>query len=69
MKKRIAECVGFQWDEWNSEKNWERHGVSNSECEEAFFNPSLPLFGGGGRISGQNGQVPQRNPLNLLDPT
>ena len=30
-------CVGFEWDEGNATKNWERHHVSRSECEEIFF--------------------------------
>jgi len=33
---------GFEWDEGNSDKNWIRHRVSKSECEEVFFN--LPLL-------------------------
>ncbi len=34
----LAECTGFQWDEGNTEKNWELHQVSNAECEQVFFN-------------------------------
>jgi hypothetical protein len=30
-------CVGFEWDEGNATKNWERHQVSRSECEEVLF--------------------------------
>lgn len=33
---------GFDWDEGNRDKNWLKHGVSNGECEELFFN--LPLI-------------------------
>ena len=29
---------GFEWDEGNIKKNWERHRVSYIECEEVFFN-------------------------------
>jgi len=32
---------GFEWDEGNRDKNWRRHQVSASECEEVFFNQSL----------------------------
>ncbi len=42
MKAVIANCQGFQWDEGNSDKNWYLHQVTNSECEEVFFN--LPLL-------------------------
>ena len=34
----LAECTGFDWDEGNAAKNWERHQVSRGECEEPFFN-------------------------------
>jgi uncharacterized DUF497 family protein len=32
---------GFQWDKGNKSKNWEKHRVSISECEEIFFNQPL----------------------------
>src|SRR5215208_1692056 len=38
----LSQLVGFEWDENNREKNWEKHGVLASECEEVFFN--LPLL-------------------------
>ena len=37
----LKECTGFEWDEHNSEKNWQKHRVTPSECEQIFFN--LPL--------------------------
>ncbi|MGH9431397.1 MAG: BrnT family toxin [Terriglobia bacterium] len=37
-----AECTGFDWDVGNIDKNWEKHGVSDTECEEVFF--SRPLI-------------------------
>jgi len=37
----LAECVGFDWDEGNLLKNWEKHGVSAFECEQVFFNRPL----------------------------
>jgi len=41
MMDRLSECIGFDWDEGNLLKNWERHGVSAFECEQAFFNQPL----------------------------
>ncbi|MFW5443576.1 MAG: BrnT family toxin [Methylococcaceae bacterium] len=41
MKHEILTCVGFQWDEGNSEKNWISHQVTKSECEQLFFNQPL----------------------------
>ncbi|MGD1103354.1 MAG: BrnT family toxin [Terriglobia bacterium] len=34
----LTECVGFDWDAGNCGKNWTTHRVSDSECEEVFFN-------------------------------
>ncbi|MBI5631070.1 MAG: BrnT family toxin [Elusimicrobia bacterium] len=34
-------CEGFEWDEHNVRKNWEKHGVSFAESEEIFFNEPL----------------------------
>jgi uncharacterized DUF497 family protein len=36
--------TGFDWDEGNRGKNWEKHQVSDSECEQVFFNQPLLLF-------------------------
>lgn len=38
---RLASCEGFDWDVGNSDKNWNKHGVSTAECEELFFNQPL----------------------------
>lgn len=37
----LENCEGFEWDEGNSAKNWHLHGVTDSECEEIFFNQPL----------------------------
>lgn len=34
-------CTGFDWDEGNLRKNWEKHAVTVSECEQVFFNRPL----------------------------
>lgn len=36
-----AQITGFDWDEGNSRKNSEKHGVSQSEAEAIFFNEPL----------------------------
>ena len=33
-----ARIVGFQWDEGNARKSFDKHGVSQSEAEQVFFN-------------------------------
>jgi len=34
----LAQCSGFDWDEGNLLKNWEKHSVLPSECEQVFLN-------------------------------
>jgi uncharacterized protein len=41
MTDKLSECDGFDWDEGNLLKNWERHAVSAFECEQVFFNQPL----------------------------
>jgi hypothetical protein len=44
LPDELAACTGFQWDDGNSEKNWERHQVSRLEAEQVFFNRPFVLF-------------------------
>jgi uncharacterized protein len=44
LERLVEGCEGFQWDSANSEKIWERHRVTPTECEELFFNRPL-VFG------------------------
>ena len=37
----VGECTGFEWDEGNLDKNWRKHRVSSSECEQVFLNQPL----------------------------
>jgi len=37
----LFQAEGFEWDEGNIEKSWEKHRVSYLECEEVFFNQPL----------------------------
>jgi uncharacterized DUF497 family protein len=39
--KVISDFIGFEWDEGNLTKNWEKHRVSALECEQVFFNRPL----------------------------
>jgi hypothetical protein len=38
----LSQLTGFEWDENNRDKNWDKHEVMPGECEEVFFN--LPLL-------------------------
>ena len=37
----LSRVTGFDWDESNASKVWEKHSVSQSECEQVFFNQPL----------------------------
>lgn len=39
--KILANCTGFEWDQGNITKNWDRHDVSTVECEQIFFNKPI----------------------------
>ncbi|MFT3741358.1 MAG: BrnT family toxin [Gammaproteobacteria bacterium] len=41
MRKLIEECIGFDWDIGNLDKNLIKHNVSHWECEQVFFNKPL----------------------------
>ena len=41
MAEVFGGVTGFQWDEGNSEKNWQRHHVTQAEAEQVFFNRPL----------------------------
>src|SRR5439155_13089518 len=36
LSRRLREAVGFDWDAGNVEKNWVKHSVRYTECEEVF---------------------------------
>ena len=39
----LNQCSGFDWDEGNIDKNWLKHRVSHTECEQIFFNHPLAI--------------------------
>jgi uncharacterized DUF497 family protein len=41
----LGECIGFDWGEANSVKNWERHRVTPEEAEDIFFRDPLVVRG------------------------
>lgn len=48
----FTQAKGFDWDEWNTEKIWEKHEVSSAGCEQVFFNQ--PLVAGEGIAHSQD---------------
>ena len=41
MDQLLLNCIGFEWDKGNAEKNWIRHQVTRNECEQIFFSDPL----------------------------
>jgi uncharacterized protein len=41
----LSECIGFDWDESLTVKNWERHKVTPEEAEDVFFHEPLVVRG------------------------
>ena len=39
--RELGDWDGFDWDEGNLLKSWEKHRVSAAECEQVFFNRPL----------------------------
>jgi uncharacterized protein len=37
----LTQIIGFEWDDGNARKSVEKHGVSQFEAEQAFFNQPL----------------------------
>jgi len=37
----FSDCIGFDWDDANSQKNWESHRVTQEEAEDVFFNEPI----------------------------
>lgn len=42
-KDPLAACTGFDWDDANAVKNWERHRVTPEEAEDVFFHDPFVL--------------------------
>lgn len=40
----IQSAVGFEWDEFNTGKNWQKHRVTPEEAESIFFHEPLLLL-------------------------
>jgi len=39
--EQLINCTGFDWDEGNTSKNWLKHKVAPTECEQVFLNQPL----------------------------
>jgi uncharacterized DUF497 family protein len=50
----LSACVGFEWDEGNKVKNWQKHNVSQFEAEQVFFNVPLVIADDAGHSQKEN---------------
>ncbi len=41
----IERLTGFQWDDGNARKSADKHGVTQAEAEQVFFNEPLLVVG------------------------
>ena len=41
----LENCTGFDWDDANVHKNWERHHVTPEEAEDIFFQQPFVVRG------------------------
>lgn len=44
MKDKLKDCTEFDWDVSNINKNWYKHHVNFTECEEIFFNKPFWVY-------------------------
>ena len=42
--KLLKQPLEFQWDQGNQKKNVTKHGVTNQECEEIFFDKNRKIL-------------------------
>jgi uncharacterized protein len=44
LDSRFIKPLGFDWDQGNKEKSWNKHKITIKESEEAFFNRPIKTF-------------------------
>ena len=37
----LSKLAGFEWDKWNIDKSYQKHGISLNEAEEPFLDKEL----------------------------
>ncbi len=42
-KIELSHVEGFDWDHGNSQKSFDKHGVTQAECEQVFLNEPLAV--------------------------
>ena len=39
----LKKIVGFEWDEWNIDKSYKKHGIRPDEAEEVFLDKDVKI--------------------------
>ncbi|OGH20007.1 MAG: hypothetical protein A3D74_01285 [Candidatus Levybacteria bacterium RIFCSPHIGHO2_02_FULL_37_13] len=39
----LRKIVGFEWDEWNIDKSYKKHGIRPDETEEVFLDKDVQI--------------------------
>lgn len=39
----LNKIIGFEWDEWNIDKSYKKHGISPNEAEEVFLDERVKI--------------------------
>lgn len=39
----LNKLTGFEWDKWNIDKSYKKHGISPSETEEVFLDENVKI--------------------------
>ncbi len=39
----VNKILGFQWDKWNIDKNYKKHGITPNETEEVFLDEDVKI--------------------------
>lgn len=40
----LSKIISFEWDKWNIDKSYQKHGVTPSEAEEVFLDKDIVLL-------------------------
>ena len=39
----LSKLLGFEWDQWNTDKSYKKHGITPNETEEVFLDESVKI--------------------------
>lgn len=39
----LSKIKGFEWDKWNIDKSYQKHGITSNEAEEVFIDKNVGI--------------------------